>query len=208
MPCQPWGLCGEERAGRAPEAPARAASPQLSVALCPEPYSWPDPRGLRVFLNDGDDVGLDETPFGAGTVFGGAGRRPGRLGRFVGELTHAQRGSGRDVSTVANSGGGHPLLRGGSRETTASRRSRGHFTCGQAYGGAGDDYIVGGSLADARLAGGRGNNTYTFSDNGWPDKIPLLILPGPGFGTLDGSGAGLWRPQVDLRGCGQCVEKP
>ena len=206
--CTSWGVCAEERAG----APLRTGPGcqllEPSVALCPEPYSWPT-HGLRVFLNDGDDVVLDQTPYGAGTVFGGAGddrvESPGSGGSW-GRSPTLNGGSGDDALTVANSGGGHPLLRGGTGDDRLLSLC-GPFTCGQVYGGAGDDYIVGGSLADARLAGGRGNDTYTFSANGWPGYVPRLIVPGPGFDTLDGSGAGSGGAEVDLRGCGHCVER-
>ena len=75
---------------------------------------------------------------------------PGRLGRFVGALT--------TYGAAATSLDGRQLWRWASvaarRRTGDHRLSSlcGHFTCGQAYGGAGDDYIVGG-VADRWPAG-------------------------------------------------------
>lgn len=207
--CPSWGLCAEERAGAPLKAGPGCELVEPSVVLCAEPYPWPSTRQVRVVLNDGDDVVFDESLFNLGTVFGGAGddrvdvESAGSLG---GKSPTLYGGSGDDALTVANTGGGHPSLYGGLGDDRLSSLC-GRHTCGQTYGGAGDDYIVSENLADARLAGERGNDTYTFSSNGWPGYVPRLIVPGPGFDTLDGSAAGSWGAQVDLRGCGQCAER-
>ncbi len=202
-PCPSFGVCAEERAGVPLKAGPGCELFGPSVALCADAYNW-EILALRVVLNDGDDVVFEDSLYRAVTVFGGAGEDRVESRGSGGKSPTLYGGSGDDVLAVSG-GGWRTSLYGGLGDDRLS--SCGGNSCGQTYGGAGDDVIVSGNLADARLAGGRGNDTYTFSSNGWPGYVPRLIVPGPGFDTLDGSGAGSGGAQVDLRGCGQCAER-
>jgi Ca2+-binding RTX toxin-like protein len=182
---------------------AGAGCQQLDVGSvwCPE-----DPPGslaLSVSTGDQNDrVVIDDSVFRTVTVHGGSGDDTIHVGNSVGTPAVLDGGSGDDQLSTAMNSSDTPTLRGGRGNDVLTILEGGGAN---AFGGGGNDRIVyvGAPIRQVvRLAGGDGNDTYTF-----PDHFPAgSIVPGPGFDTLDQSTV-THALDFDLSTCSGCVER-
>jgi hypothetical protein len=153
-------------------------------AWCPDPPAGPF-QPLTMRLGDGNDrANVDDRGTRAVTIHGESGDDTIHFGSGDGTSPTLEGGSGDDDLSTTNNGEGTPVLRGGSGDDVLRIGGLGG---GLAYGDDGADRLVYSALSGPnstiRLDGGHGDDRYSFPVG----YVPGVVVPGPGFDTLDQS---------------------
>jgi Ca2+-binding RTX toxin-like protein len=163
-----------------------------------------DPRYVVVEAGNGDDRVREESSSRVVTLRGGTGNDTVHSGSRIGKSPVLVGGPGEDTLSVNNNGDGLPLIYGGTGDDSLTIGENGG---GRLYGEQGDDrlYLYSSFYREARLEGGKGDDTYGFRY--WRASTLGLIVPGRGLDTLDQSSWGFSYLGLELAACPGCVER-